>query len=260
MRFTRHLTMVAVALAGLALPAVAAQVSPGRAALEKMHAAYAGKWYRTLTFVQKTTFHRAGAPLREQLWWESVRYTREHGVQLRIDVGDAASGNGTLATADSTWVIRNGQLMQIRTTGNEFLPWIEGVYVQPVDITERQVRAMGVDLQKTRRATWRDRPVTIIGAASADDTTSSQAWIDDERQVLVRMIVAATAARPLLDVTLDGYVRAGNGWLGTKVDIYFDGVLRQAEEYTDWKVDVPLPDALFDPAQWMTAPHWGRKP
>jgi hypothetical protein len=73
-------------------------------------------------------------------------------------------------------------------------------------------------------------------------------------------MIVADSARPLLDVHLDGYVRAGEGWLGTKVDIFIDGVLGQREEYTDWKVDVPLADALFDPAQWMTAPHWGRKP
>jgi hypothetical protein len=130
------------------------------------------------------------------------------------------------------------------------------VYVQPVDVTERQVAAMGIDLQKTRKGVWRDRPVTVVGASSPADTTSSQAWIDDERQVIVRMVVAG----PKLDVFLDGYVKAGGGWLGTKVDILVDGALRQREEYTDWKVDVELPDALFDPAQWSTAPHWGKKP
>jgi hypothetical protein len=133
------------------------------------------------------------------------------------------------------------------------------VYVQPLDVTERQVRAMGVDLNKTRKAAWRGRPVTVLGASTAEDTTHSQAWIDDERQVIVRMIVA-DSARPTMNVVLDDYVRAGGGWLETKVDIYIDGVLRQREEYSDWAVDVPLADALFDPAQWQTAPHWGRKP
>ena len=251
--------VTAVALA--AVPALAhGQASPGRAVLERMHAAYAGKWYRTLTFVQKTTIFRPGAPERVQTWLESLRYTPKYGVQLRIDQGELSEGRGTLYTADSAWMFRGGQLVQTRGEGNEFLPWIEGVYVQPLEQTERQVRAMGLDMNKVRKATWRGRPVTVLGASVATDTTHSQAWIDDERQVIVRMIVRADTTQPLLDVTLDDYVRAGGGWLETKVEIFIDGVLRQREEYTDFKVDVPLPESLFDPAQWSTAPHWGRKP
>jgi hypothetical protein len=258
MNFLRPLALAAFSLAAVASSAPA-QTSPGRAILEKMNATYAGKWYHSLTFMQKTTLYRPGVPERVQTWWESLRYTPAHGVQLRIDSGDLTAGNGSLATADSTWIVRNGALAQTRGEGNEFLPWIEGVYVQPLDVTERQVRAMGVDMEKTRKATWRGRPVTVLGADAAEDTTHSQAWIDDERQVIVRMIVAGSGG-PTLDVLLDDYVRVGGGWLETRVDIFVDGVLRQREEYSEWKADVALPDALFDPAQWTTAPHWGRKP
>ena len=70
----------------LAIGPLQAQASPGRVILEKMHAAYAGKWYRSLTFVQKTKFYRAGAPdvERVETWWESLRYTPQNGVQLRM--------------------------------------------------------------------------------------------------------------------------------------------------------------------------------
>ena len=258
---TRLRALALATLASAVMPAsLIAQVSPGRVMLEKMRAAYAGKWYHTLTFTQKTTIYRPGAPERVQIWRESLRYTPQHGVQLRIDNGDLTAGNGSLATADSTWIIRGGVLVQVRGTGNEFLPWIEGVYMQPLDQTERQVRAMGLDMQKTRKGTWRGRPITVLCATAADDTTRSQAWIDDERQIIVRMIVRADTAQPPLDVLLENYVRVGGGWLETKVDIYVDGVLRQREEYRDWKADLPLPDALFEPAQWITALHWGRKP
>ena len=259
MSLLRPLTLTGLATISIAAAPAPSQPSPGRAILEKMNAAYAGKWYRTLTFVQKTTFYPPGAPERVQTWWESLRYTPRYGVQLRIDIGDVSSGNGQLASTDSTWIMRNGSLAQTRPSGNPFLPWIEGVYVQPVDVTEREVRAMGVDMQKTRKGSWRGRPITVLGATAVEDTTHSQAWIDDERQVIVRMIVA-DSARPTLSVFLDDYVRAGGGWLETKVDIYIDGVLRQREEYTDWNVDVALPDALFDPSQWMTAVHWAKKP
>jgi hypothetical protein len=256
MSYLRPLTLAALMAAS---STASAQPSPGRAILEKMRDAYAGKWYHSVTFVQKTTQFRPGQPDRVQTWWESLRYTPRSGVQLRIDAGDLTSGNGSLATADSTWIVRNGVLAQTRPGGNEFLPWIEGVYVQPLEQTERQVRAMGVDLEQTRKGTWRGRPVTVVGATTPEDTTHSQAWIDDERQVIVRMIVAQPAG-PLLDVSLEDYVRVGGGWLETKVDIYVDGMLRQREEYSDPKADVALPDALFDPGSWLTAPHWGKKP
>lgn len=252
-----------VALALLALshsPAVsiAQAVSPGRAALEKMNAAYRGKWYKTLTFVQKTTTFPDSAAPRVQTWWESLRYTPERGVQLRIDRGDLTIGSGSLQTADSTWIVRNGALAQVRPDGNEFLPLIEGVYVQPLNRTEREVSAIGVDLSKAVKRTWEGRPTTVVGSASLTDTTSSQFWVDDERQVVVRMIVSQRTGGAL-DVILGGYERLAGGWLATKVDIYIGGKLRQREEYSEWKADIALTDALFDPAQWAVAPHWGKK-
>jgi hypothetical protein len=257
-RLIRSAAIAAILI--VSAPGPARAQSPGRAVLEKMNAAYAGRWYKTLTFIQKTTIYRPDASSFEQTWWESVRYTPERGVQLRIDRVDLALGNGSLQTADSSWIVRGGALAQTRPTGNEFLPLIEGVYVQPLDLTERQVRAIGVDLSRSTTRQWRGRPTTVVGTGSPADTTTTQMWIDDERQVLVRMILKGTAPQPSLDILIDGYQRAGGGWLGTKVDILIDGVLRQREEYTEWKTDIPLPDALFNPATWSTAPHWGRKP
>src|SRR5688572_5776738 len=39
----------------------------GAEVLEAMRAAYAGKWYHTLTFKQKTTFHRPDG-VQEEIW------------------------------------------------------------------------------------------------------------------------------------------------------------------------------------------------
>ena len=61
-----------------------------------------------------------------------------------------------------------------------------------------------------------------------------------------------------LDVHLGGYVKAGGGWLATKIEMFQGGVRRQAEEYSDWKVDVPVDPAMFDVTKWTTAPHWAK--
>ena len=230
----------------------------GTAVLARMRAAYDGTWYPSLTFIQKTVIHRPDGTTTEQLWHESVRHTAERGTQLRIDAGDLAAGNGTLYTADSSWSVRGGKLAAARPKGNEFLPLIEGVYLQPVERTAREVRLAKVDLDRTRMGEWRGRPVWVVGTTAPTDTTSPQFWVDTARKVVVRMILHDDPASPVVDVTLDGYEPVGKAWLATKVMINVGGKLVQEEIYTDWKANVPLSDALFDPAQWTTAPHWGR--
>jgi len=230
----------------------------GAEVLEAMHAAYAGKWYHTLTFVQKTTLRRQDGTEVEQTWHETLRHTPQTGVQLRIDIGDLGAGNGVVFTADSTFRVRGGKAVEPVASGNEFLPLIEGVYVQPVERTVKELAQMKVDLSRVSTGTWEGKPVWIVGAASPADTTSPQFWVDTDRKLLVRMMIVPGESQPPFDVHLGNYVRAGNGWLATKIEMFQGGVRRQAEEYSDWRVDVPVSAALFDLSKWTTAPHWAK--
>jgi hypothetical protein len=248
----RFRTAVLLTLGGLATPPLAAQAGSavdGRAVLQQMHDAYAGKWYRTLTFVQRTIITRSGKT-DTTTWYESVRGP----VQLRIDFGPPAAGNGAIFNADSTIVVRNGAVTRVTPDGNPFLPLIMGVYLQPVDETVRQVKKFGVDLSAGYRTTWDERPVLVVGAASEADSTSAQFWIDADRKVLVRMRGAMTGTGGA-DVRLFGYARVGAGWLATRVQITSPRQ-SQTEEYSAWKANVPLSAQLFDPLQWKTARHW----
>src|SRR5436190_11955335 len=106
---------IRLAIAGscvIAAP-VAAQSTPktGVEVLQRMHDAYAGKWYKTLTFAQKTTIRRRDGKDTVVTWHESLRFTNERGTQLRIDQGDLSAGNGVLYTADSSWIVRAGKLV-----------------------------------------------------------------------------------------------------------------------------------------------------
>jgi hypothetical protein len=244
-----------VALAALAaapLAPLTAQTSAavdGRGVLQQMHDAYAGKWYKTLTFVQRTIITRAGKP-DTTTWYESVRGP----VQLRIDFGPPASGNGAIFNADSTIIVRNGSVARVTQDGNPFLPLIMGVYLQPVDETARQVKKFGVNLTAGYRSTYEERPVLVVGAANADDTTSAQFWIDADRKVLVRMRGAMVGTGGA-DVHLTGYARVGAGWLATRV-LIASPRQSQTEEYSAWKANVTLSAQLFDPLQWKTVRHW----
>lgn len=90
--------------------------------LERMRAAYSGRWYHTLTFVQKTTIRRKDGTDTVQTWYESLQHTARLGTRLRIDFGNPADGNGVLYTADSSYRIRGGKLVASNGSGNEFLP------------------------------------------------------------------------------------------------------------------------------------------
>ena len=236
----------------------AQQPRDGGAVLERMRAAYAGKWYHTLTFIQKTTVTRQDGTTNTSTWYESLRHTPATGVQLRIDFGKPSEGNGVLYTADSSWRVRAGKASPGTAEGNEFLPLIEGVYVQPVARTAAEIAHMNVDMAKVQAGRWRDRPVWIVGASVATDTTSPQFWVDQQRNVVVRAILRPAPAQTM-DIALDGYVPVGAAWLATKIDMFINGARRQTEEYSTWRADVDLPAALFDVSTWTTAPHWANK-
>lgn len=225
----------------------------GERTLSQMHSAYAGSWYHSLTFRQRTTITTPFGVRLEQ-WYESLAQLDGRTV-LRIDRGAPSEGNGILYTADSSWVIRTGAVAAARGEGNEFLPLIEGVYVQPVAQTAAELRREGFDLAKGYERSWNGTPVTVVGAASESDSTSQQFWVDRERNLLVRMIIARTPTQHF-DVHLEGYERAGNGWLATRVALLSNGKPVQVEEYSDWHTDVPLSPGLFDVNHWTSAPHW----
>lgn len=231
----------------------------GAEVFQRMHDAYAGKWYRTLTFVQKTTQRRPNGTDTVSTWYESLRQVGGL-TQLRIDVGDPSAGNGVLYTADSSWRMRDGKPVSASAGGNEFLPLIEGVYFNPVEQTIRELSSTKTDMSRVTEGSYQNRRVWIIGAASTADTTSPQIWIDAERNVAVRAILSPAANMPVLDIHLDGYVPIDGTWLASKIAMMQGGVPRQTEEYRDWKVNVDLPASLFAVATWTTSPHWAKRP
>ena len=255
---TRLLGLLSIALIVPGAPSLRAQTTarPRTDILERMRRAYEGTWYATLTFTQRTIIARTGGVTDTTIWYEAL----SGPARLRIDFGPPAKGNGALFTADSTFLLRDGKLARTTAVGNPFLPLIMGVYLQPAAETLRQIALFGFDATRSGTARWEGRPVTIVGAATADDSTSAQFWIDDARQILVR-VRGAVRGTGGADIHVGGYQRVGEAWLATRVTIA-SATQTQVEEYSDWKAGVPLAEALFDLAQWTTAAHWltGRKP
>ena len=228
--------------------------APGSATelVERMHRAYDGRWFRTLTFVQRTVFTNPDGTTREQTWYEAMRVPST----LRIDVAPLDSGNGMLFTADSTYRIRRGQLLRADARPNPFLPFVAAPYTQAPSVTLAQIAREGYDTTRMHAAEWRGRPAYVVGAA-AGDTASPQFWVDRDRLVVVRMIPAAQGG-DRLEIHLDGWRQYGASWISTDIDILSGGRSVQREYYENVAVDVALDPALFDPARWTRGRHWAR--
>ena len=258
LRMIVSLAVCAIVLAARAAPSQAPVPASGTEVFARMRAAYGDGWYRTLTFIQTTTIRMRDGRDTVQTWYESLRFTPELGTQLRIDVAPLASGNASISTWDSTWVIRGDTLAAVRGSGNPFLPYIEGAYLQPAERTAREVGPLGIDLSTVRAETWNGRIAWVVGTTTEGDSTSAQFWVDVERLVVVRMIIASSGGRAPLDVHLDKFEKVGKGWLATRVEMLQGGQRRQLEEYHDWMCDVAIDPLLFDARSGRKARHWAK--
>src|SRR5687768_14538315 len=229
--------------------------SDGTALLAQMRNRHAGRWFKSLTFVQKTTVKKPDGTEQVSTWYEA-----QLGSRLRIDMGDPALGNGALYTADSLYVMRGGKVVRAIAEGNPFLPLIVGVYLQPLDVTVAQIAKYKVDLTRLHSRVWEGRHTYVIGATSPSDSTSPQVWVDRERLIVMRFIMPLfpSPENRSQDVRMESNVPVGGGWLATRVRILDKGVPLQTEEYADWKGDVPLRESFFQAERWSEGPHWAK--
>ncbi len=263
---TRHVALVAIGLALAAChrrapvatppapatppPRPAPAINSGEAVVRAMHDRYAGKWYRTLTFTQKTTVALQSGNEIVQTWYEAGMLPG----RLRIDF-DLKSKTGSLFVRDSVYNFTNGKLASADTGTNPLLLLGFDVYAQPANRTISTLRRLGFDLTDFHEGTWQGKPVYIVGAARGD-TVSKQFWVDRDRLLFLRLIERSRQGRS--DVRFNQYVESGGGWVAVEVVQLVNGRRRLLEEYTDVRTNVALSDALFDARQWSSAPHWSR--
>ena len=65
-----------------------------------------------------------------------------------------------------------------------------------------------------------------------------------------------TPDKRVQDVRLENNVAVGDGWLATRVRMLDQGKALQTEEYSDWRVNVPLPATFFQVEHWTEGQHW----
>jgi hypothetical protein len=229
----------------------AAPIADGESLVRAMHARYAGKWYSTLSFAQKTTRRLPNDSVRVESWYE---YGGIPG-RLRIEIGPRENGNGVIYANDSLYAIRGGRVAVRRAQRNSLMVLGFDVYAQAPERSMQILREEGFPLAPLRTETYQGRRTYVVGGAPGD-LHSRQFWVDAERLVYVRSFEPYPGdTTKTMEVHFDGYQPFGGGWVATVVDILVDGRSFQKEEYSDVRVDMPLDPALWIPERWTDAPH-----
>jgi hypothetical protein len=218
-------------------------VATGEDVVRAMYDRYAGKWYASLNFHQKTTqYDSAGTP--------RVTYWQERALppgRLRIDVEPFSDGRGFMWANDSIHIFRHDSLIRTAKNINPLLLLGFDIYAQPAATTIEQLRGEGFDVSKVGRGTWDGKAVWIVGA-TAGDTTSKQFWVEQDRLLFVRLLEKSPSGA-LSDDRFEQYERLGGGWVAPVVRAYANGKLVQLEEYSNITTD-PVSPAAFDATQW----------
>lgn len=240
---------------GAAAPSPAPTPAPasGTALLDAMRDRYAGRWYRTLTFTQRTTLVGRDGRERRETWYEALSLPG----RLRID-RDSTLRSGTLFASDSQFVVRDGRLVAGVAGHNPLLVLGFDVYAQPAARTAAVLRQLGFPDGPVREDRWEGRPVWVVGGAPGD-LHSPQYWVDRERLVFVRLLQPAAGDQSsTTDVRFADYRPVGGGWVAARVENYTGGARTLLEEYEGIRADVPLDPLLFDARRWTAGRHWRR--
>ena len=245
------------ASAGLAVVLAAAgavqagEVKSGEALVKAMHDRYAATWYKTVTFVQKSTTYNADGTSKAETWYEAALLPG----RLRIDIGKPSDGNGYLLVDGSVTIFKDGQVKTTRQQVNMLLVLGFDVYAQSPETTLAIARQEGFDATKFHEDAWEGKPVYVFGAEKGD-LKSKQFWVEKDRLLFVRLLESDSAdPNKTQDIRFADYRKLGNGWIAALVEVHSDGKKVFSEEYSDIQKDVKLDPAVFDPQQFTTA-HW----
>ena len=167
----------------LAMPAFAADIKTGDDVIAAMYKKYAGKWYKTLTFVQKTIHHQPDGTTTFEMWHEAMTVPGK----LRIDFVDSKTGDGILFADGKIYSYRDGKPATGRPFVHPLMVLGFDVYGQPAATTVEQVKGLGIDLSVLHEEKWMGKDVYVVGAKQGDVTTP-QFWVDKKDLVFVRLI------------------------------------------------------------------------
>ena len=229
----------------------AATITTTEQLIAAMQKKYAKSWYRTATFVQKTTNIDKDGNRKLETWYEAMSLPGS----LRIDFTPVKDGNGILFTNSQIYVFKNGKVDSTRPFVHPLMVLGFDLYGMPENEVIEKLKGLKFDLSIFHEDTWQGHPVYVVGA-KAGDAHSAQFWIDKKNLYFVRMIrPAGKDGTQTQETQFNKYVKLGGGWMSPEVVFLVDNKIVTIEEYSDLRANVTLPDKLFDPQSFATV-HW----
>jgi hypothetical protein len=238
------------------VPQTPARTTPlfvsGEGVVTAMHDRYAGKWYNTLTFRQKTSRLLTTGKWDVQTWYEAMKLPG----RLRIDFDPVTAGNGVMYARDSQFVASNNKVIHGAPGINDLLLLGFDVYTGSPARSSALLRRQGFDMSRVHMDTFEGRPMIVVGALQGD-LRRKQFWVDADRMLFTRLIDAAPRdSTQVQDIRFVSYEKRGDAWVAPRVEIYVAGRLIFAEDYIDIRTNVPLDESIFDPTPWKNSKHW----
>jgi outer membrane lipoprotein-sorting protein len=231
--------------------AVAKKITTTEQLIQAVQKKYAKSWYKTATFVQKTTNIDENGNKKIETWYEALSVPGS----LRIDFTPVKSGNGILFTNNQIYVFKDGKIENQRPYVHPLMILGFDMYRLPQPDVMEKLRDLKFDLTIFREDTWQGRRVYVVGA-KAGDFHSPQFWIDQKNLYFVRMLrPGGRDGAQTQETQFNKYQRLGGGWMSPEVVFLVDGKITTTEEYSELKANMTLDSKLFDP-QFFATVHW----
>ncbi len=229
----------------------AQNVNTGEDVIRAMHDRYQSKWYKTVTFTQKSTTYKPDGTSSFEMWYEAALLPGK----LRIDIGPPADNNGYLMVDGNISIIKKGVLAKSDKYVNILLVLGFDAYTQDPAKTIQVVKDEGYDLSKLHEDTWDGKAAYVVGADKGD-LKSKQFWIEKNSLLFVRVIEPSRGDPAKVDdIRFIHYQPLAGAWIAAGVEVYTEGKKVFTEDYTEIQGNVKLDSSVFDPQKFTTT-HW----
>jgi len=251
MKIKSYVTLLLIVLTFQVTPALGAKVRTTEDLIQAMQKKYAKSWYKTATFVQKTTNIDKDGNKKVETWFEAMSLPGS----LRIDFTPTKDGNGILFTNSQIYTFKSGKVEVNRPYVHPLMILGFDIYRLPMAEAIEKLKGLKFDLSIEREDTWQGRAVYVVGAR-AGDLHSAQFWIDKKNLYFVRMIrPSGKDGAQTQETQFNKYQKLGGGWMSPEVIFMVDGKTVTTEEYSELRANMPLDSKLFDP-QYFASVHW----
>ena len=222
----------------------------GQDIIKAMHDKYDGKWYKTLTFKQETTWYKPdGEVAKNQLWYEALSMPN----QLVIKFDSLNSGTGILFKNDKMSQFNNGSLVGSMDRKHDLLILGFDVYFDSPESTISKLEEMNYNLNLVYEDNIAGQDVYIIGQDKNVDSVMNHFVIDKENLLFQYMKKTNPRTKAISKTLFADYEKLDGGWVGKRVDFLVNNKLFLKEIYKDVKVNVELDPEIFNPDKFSEA-------